>query len=91
MAMNRGLRAFLLIALLSSQAFAADGSIAGKVTGSGESQNEPLVGATIFLQGTVRGTTTNTKGEFKLTDVPPGLHTIVVSMVGYQRGHEDRG
>ena len=85
MAMNRSLRGFILIASLSSQAFAAGGSIAGRVTGSGEAKNDVLVGATVFLQGTVRGTTTNLKGEFRITDVPAGTKTIVVSMVGYQR------
>ena len=37
------------------------------------------------MQGTVRGTTTNLKGEYRITDLPPGVHTLVFSMVGYQR------
>jgi len=38
---------------------------------------------TILLQGTVRGTTTNTKGEYRLQDVSPGEHVLVFSIVGY--------
>ena len=83
--MNRGLWAIVLVVAVSSQVFASGGSISGRVMGGSEAQPEPLIGATILLQGTVRGTTTNTNGEYKILDVPPGMYTLQVSMVGYQR------
>jgi outer membrane receptor for ferrienterochelin and colicins len=59
------------------------GSIAGRVTARGDA--EVLVGVNISLQGTVRGTTTNARGEYRILDVPAGMQTLVFSMVGYQR------
>jgi len=76
----------LLSALSGRCAFGAGGSIAGHVTGKGDA--EPLVGATVLIEGTVRGTTTNTKGEYRITGVSPGTYTLLFSMVGYQ--HERR-
>ena len=77
--------AILLVVALSAQAFAGPGVIIGHVTAKGETGTEPLIGVTVLLQGSVRGTITNTKGEFRLADVPAGTHTLVFSMVGYQR------
>jgi len=85
MAMRRPYASILFLVLLSQWAFASGGSVSGRVTAKGENQVEPLVGATVLLQGTVRGTTTNTKGEFRLNDVAPGEQTLVFSMVGYLR------
>ncbi len=50
------------------------------------SQNgEPLQSAHVFLSGTKIGTVTNSAGYFRLREVPPGLHRLVVSIVGYDR------
>ncbi|HTY57530.1 MAG TPA: TonB-dependent receptor [Bacteroidota bacterium] len=76
----------LLLALPWHGALSAGGSIAGRVTGKGD--GEPLVGATVLLEGTVRGTTTNTKGDYRIAGITPGRYTVVFSMVGYQ--HEKR-
>ncbi len=73
----------LMLAVSGQCAFASGGSIAGRVTGKGDS--EPLVGVTVLLQGTVRGTTTNTKGEYRITAVSPGKCALLFSMVGYHR------
>lgn len=75
----------LLLMCAGAQGFSAGGSIIGKVTSPSEGQPEPLVGAVVLVQGSVRGTTTNIKGEFRIPDLPPGTYTLVVSMVGYQR------
>lgn len=83
--MRRSILTLFLSLLIVWQALAAGGSIAGRVTGKGETEGELLVGATVLLQGTVRGTTTNIRGEYQLSDVPPGTYTLVFSMVGYQR------
>ncbi len=84
MAMNfRCIAAALLAFALSPSAFAANGSVAGRVTSKAD--GEALVGANILLQGTLRGTTANTAGEYRLADIPPGIYTLVYSLVGYQR------
>lgn len=58
----------------------ADVDIAGKVT---DENGEGLPGASIVVQGTATGTTTNLDGDYKLS-VPEGS-TLVVSFVGYKQ------
>lgn len=45
---------------------------------------EPLPGVNVFLDKTNRGTATDQNGRFHLDNMPDGLYTIVVSMIGYQ-------
>jgi outer membrane receptor for ferrienterochelin and colicins len=85
MAMKRTLIPFLLLLALSARVFGGGGSISGRVTSRTEGTTETLVGATVLVQGTVRGTTTNLKGEYLIPDVPAGTHTVTISMVGYER------
>jgi TonB-linked SusC/RagA family outer membrane protein len=46
--------------------------------------NEPLMGVTVFVVGTQRGTTTGTDGRFTL-EVPDGSEVLAFSFVGYVR------
>jgi iron complex outermembrane receptor protein len=85
MEMNRTILVFLLLVCAASQGFSAGGSIIGNVTSQTDGKTESLVGAVVLVQGSVRGTTTNIKGEFRIGDLTPGTYTVVVSMVGYQR------
>jgi outer membrane receptor for ferrienterochelin and colicins len=63
----------------------AEGTIVGTVTSRGEEKPEPLPGVTVLVQGTVRGSSTNTKGEYRIAGLPAGTYTLVFSMVGYER------
>ncbi len=71
----------LLVTVYSATSFS--GSIAGRVTSDGERGG--IEGVRIFLQGTVRATTTDATGDFRLTDISAGHYSVVFSMVGYQR------
>ena len=59
------------------------GGVRGKVydTATGET----LVGASIIVEGTTRGTTTDMKGQYALSGLEPGTYSIVVSFVSYQK------
>ena len=60
------IRSFLLIVaalLISSAAFAQQTKVTGKVV---DEQNEPVVGATVQVEGTTNGTATNVDGQFTL-------------------------
>ena len=46
-------------------------------------KKEIIEGATVFIDGSEKGTATNTKGEFKFTNIKPGTYQVIVSMVGY--------
>jgi outer membrane receptor for ferrienterochelin and colicins len=72
---------FFSFVVLSAGAFAQTGSIKGRVSGAGSVG--ALAGATIRVNGTTLGTTSNTNGEFMLTNVPVGKRTISASFVGY--------
>ena len=61
------IRSFLLIVaalLISSAAFAQQTKVTGKVV---DEQNEPVVGATVQVEGTTNGTATNVDGQFTLS------------------------
>ncbi len=53
------------------------------ISGTVYQQNGPLEGAAVYLNNTMLGTTTNTKGEFFLP-VKEGQYNLVVSYLGYK-------
>ncbi|MBN2007929.1 TonB-dependent receptor [candidate division KSB1 bacterium] len=73
---------FCFVLLSTTTLFAGvTGKISGKVVDV--ENNEPLPGANIVIQGTQMGAATNLDGEFVIINVPPGMYTIKVSMMGY--------
>jgi len=73
---------FLVGAVFHSPSIAGTtGKITGRVTD--KSTGEPLVGATVLLEGTRLGAATDIDGYYTLLNVSPGSYTLKVSMVGY--------
>ncbi len=58
------------------------GSVFGVITD--QSNNEPLPGATIVIDGMSTGTVTNIDGSFRIMNVPAGGYTFVISYIGYE-------
>jgi len=83
------MRSFVALIAVSLVALPALGQKAerGTIRGTVRSADDgaPLFGATVVVQWTVLGATTNAKGIFTARNVPPGTHTLIVSMVGYKR------
>ncbi len=73
---------FTFILLMAAVAGFSQGSIMGTVV-DGET-NEPLIGASVLLQGTAIGTITDVDGKFNLANVKPGDYTLQVSYTGYE-------
>ncbi len=70
----------LLVCLLAGvSAMAQDRTVTGKVTGGED--NEPLVGASVVIKGTIKGTLTDLDGNFSLE--APETATLIISFVGY--------
>ena len=56
------------------------GSISGTIFGD----KKPLYGANVFLQGTSYGATSDSLGDYKITNVPIGKYIIRVDFLGYK-------
>jgi hypothetical protein len=50
---------------------------------------EPILGAHVFLSGTTIGAVTDASGQFMLQDISPGIHKLVVSIIGFGRVSEE--
>lgn len=72
-----GLLIFFLTVLTVS---AQTGKIAGEIV---DDKGEPLIGASVLIQGTSMGASTNVDGFFVILSIPPGTYTLRVSFVGY--------
>lgn len=57
-------------------------TIRGTVTD--KSSGSPVPGATVLVDATRQGTTTGDRGQFTLSSVAIGRHTVSVSFIGYE-------
>jgi TonB-dependent starch-binding outer membrane protein SusC len=73
-------RVLTLLLLLCIPALAQNKIISGKVTDSKD--GSPILGVSVIPQGSVRGTVTDEKGEFKVS-VDAGAHALVFSAIGF--------
>ncbi|MEL6562514.1 MAG: carboxypeptidase-like regulatory domain-containing protein, partial [Bacteroidota bacterium] len=69
---------FLLFFGLTANA----GTISGLIT---DSENNPIPGVTVQLEGTTLGTITNGKGKFEIKSVPAGTYNLQASFIGFKR------
>lgn len=71
---------FLLFSLFFNfQAFAQNALLRGTVK---DANGQTLVGASVTVQGSSKGTLTDNNGNYSLS-LAPGKYTVVVSYVGY--------
>ena len=77
----RTLMAFII--LLVSASYSQNGSIKGRVFN--EKTNEPLEFATVQIQGTTIGSTTDLDGNFIFTGITPGFVRLLVTYVGFEK------
>ncbi len=76
---------FLLALLLVPGLLFAQGTT-GKIKGvvTDKESKEPLIGATVSIQGTSYGAATDIEGSYVILNVPPGTYVLTASYVGYQ-------
>jgi hypothetical protein len=80
-------RRFLILflcALLAVTAVTAQGQT-GEVRGAllSAATKEPLIGANVIVQGTMKGATTDFEGAFAIKGLNPGKYVLVVRFLGY--------
>lgn len=78
---------FLSIALLLCMTTVAHAQQTGILTGTvtEASSGDQLIGASLVLDGTTRGTASDMNGNFTIRNITPGVYTLVVSYIGYDR------
>lgn len=74
------MKKLFLFFLLPYQAFT-------QVTGTvvSETSHQPVPFASVFINNSTLGTTTDESGHFSLTRLTPGKHELVVSLLGYEK------
>ena len=68
-----------VLILLSIAVYAQENTVTGKVY---DVSGEPIIGASVVIQGTTQGTITDMDGDFQLKAQPS--QTLVVSFLGYK-------
>ncbi|MBX3239141.1 MAG: carboxypeptidase-like regulatory domain-containing protein [Chitinophagaceae bacterium] len=68
--------------LLTQTGYSQTGTIVGYVKDS--VLNEHIQGVSILIEGSKKGTSTDSTGKFVISGVDPGSYTIVASFVGYK-------
>ncbi|MDO4229103.1 MAG: TonB-dependent receptor [Capnocytophaga sp.] len=74
-----------LFALINS-VLAQQGDLRGKVT---DESGEPLMGVTVTLGGSSKGTTTDENGFYRLANISVGNQTFVFSYVGFKTEYKE--
>src|SRR6187402_3422645 len=72
--------------MMSVMAFAQTGSIKGKVL---DETNQPLPGASVSIDGTTMGSTTDGNGNYTIPGVKTGNVTVTAKFVGYVTSKKD--
>ena len=76
-------KVLLFLFIIQTYLFAGvTGKLVGRVTD--KNTGEPLIGANAFLQGTNLGAATDVDGKFIIINIPPGVHNLKVSYIGYE-------
>lgn len=57
------------------------GTLSGRVT---DIVGEPIMGASVYLNGTEKGTITDENGKYLLTEIIPGSYNLTVSYLGFK-------
>jgi len=73
----------VIITITAAQAISQTGSIKGLIEDS--ETGEPLIGATVLIQGTTKGAVTDIDGNYIIKEVVAGTYNLVISYVSYEQ------
>jgi outer membrane receptor protein involved in Fe transport len=82
--LKRVLTPILLLAIVSSSPLwsGTTGKIAGTITD--KANGDLLPGANVTVAGTSLGATADISGHYTILEIPPGVHSVKISCVGYR-------
>ena len=69
--------------VIKRAAFSPTGAIRGKIH-EADNPGELLVGASVRIAGTNRGTAADVQGNFEINNLPVGTYSLIISFVGYR-------
>ncbi|HOT65313.1 MAG TPA: carboxypeptidase-like regulatory domain-containing protein, partial [Dysgonamonadaceae bacterium] len=69
---------YVFVTQLSAQTGTIKGSVVDAKT------NEPLIGASVLIEGTTLGAAADLDGNFEIHNIPAGTHTLVITYVAYK-------
>ena len=75
--------ALAVLVLAPAAAAQTTGQLSGVVRDA--QTGETIIGASVLVEGTTRGASTNIDGEYRIIGVRPGTYTLVASYIGYHR------
>ena len=75
--------AILIVLSSFNIGIAQTGSVKGTIEDA--ATGETLVGATVLIQGTNKGTITDMDGNYQLNDIAQGTYNLVISYVSYEQ------
>ncbi len=82
-AFKRTLNWLIIVHLLTAMIMAGTtGKIRGRVVD--ESTGAALVGVNVIVEGTILGAATDLQGDYYILQIPPGIFTVKVLMIGYR-------
>ena len=83
--MNR-LSKILLVSIFVNLTSIGLSQTTGKLAGTivDKQSNTPLPGANIILDNTSYGTATDDEGQFYIINIPPGMYSVTILMMGYK-------
>ncbi len=75
---------FFLLAASASMLYAG---VAGKISGRliDKATQEPLITANVIIKGTSLGASSDIDGSYSILNIPPGVYTVSISVVGYRK------
>ena len=82
--MVRGINVLLvgILLFMGSPVFSqVNTSVFGTVT---DELGEPLIGASVFLEGTQMGAQTDFDGKYEISEIPPGSYNLIASYLGFK-------
>ena len=79
--MSNFVKVAIALMVLFRLTLAQTGQITGKVV---DEQSAPLVGANVYLSGTILGSSTDESGRFLIEKIPPGSYQLIISIIGYE-------
>jgi len=83
----RNINAFAVIILFIFGTTFTFGGVTGKISGVvlDAKTGEPVIGASVILEGTFLGAAADINGYYSINNVPPGTYRVIFSAVGYQK------